>query len=225
MNITIIGNTGAGKTTFAKQLIKKYNTETNIVFGDKYSMVRDSYSGKYMKEFYKNPYQYSYPNEMEFLTNTIKNIAFVNHGRPSEHVIFDRSFLDVYVFIQAMNKIGMLTDDETCKDYTILKRYVDLTLELFLEEIDLIVFMYTDFELLSKNVAKRARNAEVKTLYTEDFTRLALEINYQMNDFVSDLKWKHKIKVLQFNNLSNNSIDSDEYQKALDLVNAIADKM
>src|SRR5215218_10458191 len=98
MNIFVIGNTGAGKTTFIRELMKKYNKydEKQWTWENKYSMIEDSYSNKHLEDFYKSPYQNGYPNEMHYMLKAIQSVALVNYDRQSEHVIFDRSILDIY---------------------------------------------------------------------------------------------------------------------------------
>lgn len=229
MNIFVIGNTGAGKTTFIKQLIDKHNKQPDNdywTWENKYKMIEDSYDDKkYLKDFYNSPFQFAYPNEMFYMLRSIQDLALVNYGREAEHIIFDRSILDIYVFVEALNKVGMLQDEEDHKKYTIMKRYMDLTLELFLREIDLVVFLRSDFDSLIKNINKRGRNAEVENLYQDDLHRLAMQLNLEMDEFTRMLKLKYRINVLTFDNLSKLNIDSVEYQKVVDTVHLIAESL
>lgn len=227
MNIFVIGNTGAGKTTFIRELMKKYNKkdDNEWVWGSKYKMIEDSYSNKNLEEFYKFPYEYAYPNEMFYMTRAINSIATVNYNRESEHIIFDRSILDIYVFVLALNKVGMIQDEEGHRQYTIMKRYMDLTIELFIDQIDLVVFLRSDFNSLVLNINKRGRKQEVENLYQDDLHRLAMQLNLEMDEFTRELKLKHRINVITFDNLSKINKKSDEYQAALDLVNLLAEKL
>ena len=100
-----------------------------------------------------------------------------------------------------------------------------LLVELFLREIDLVVFLRSDFDSLIKNINKRGRNAEVENLYQDDLHRLAMQLNLEMDEFTRMLKLKYRINVLTFDNLSKLNIDSVEYQKVVDTVHLIAESL
>lgn len=226
MNIAILGNTGAGKTTFIQQMMKRFNKDyDNIIFNGKYQTIEDTYDPIMLEEFYHDPFNTGFKNQLEKLFKTIKDIALINYGRMAEHMLLDRSFLDVYVFTEAMNHLGMLGKAEWDEnDYPILKKYLDSTFELFLNEIDLVVYLSSEYDILLKNITTRGRKQEVESIHKDELYGLGIQLNSEIEKLIEVLRNK-KVKIIRLDSLSKHKLDSDEYIKALEIVNAVADLM
>ncbi len=141
MYICIEGNIGAGKTTIANALAKRYKAhflperfEENLL----------------LPLFYKNKKKLAFPLEYSFLMDRYAQLSKEFNSGKKKHVVADYSLYKCLWFAKStLSK----------KDHLFYKKQFSI-IENELPKPDLIIYLNTSFENLLKNIKKRGRKYE-----------------------------------------------------------------
>ncbi len=164
--IAVEGNIGAGKTSLAKIIATKFNTE----------LVLEAFAeNTFLPQFYEQPERFAFPLEMSFLAERYQQLkqeqelAFAA-GRPLvTDYIFEKSMLFARVNL-------------TLHELDLFRKFFEL-LNANLQRPDLILFLKKDTPVLLQNIAKRGRDYEKKipAEYLENVTREYLSHLYSLS--------------------------------------------
>lgn len=153
--LVIEGNIGAGKTTLAQMISKKYETK----------LVLEQFADNpFLPKFYENQEQYSFPLEMAFLAERYNqlNRELSHFDLFSPFTVSDYFFMKSLIFAQ-----NTLQPDE----YNLYRQFFNIIYEK-MPKPDLYVYLHKDPELLLQNISRRGRpyEANISKEYLEKIT-------------------------------------------------------
>jgi deoxyadenosine/deoxycytidine kinase len=143
--IAIEGNIGAGKSTLATMLSRKFNTRI---------ILEEFEDNSFLPKFYGDPKRYAFPLEMSFLTdryNQLKNNT-LSLDLFQQHTISDYMLAKCLLFA----KVNL--DEDEFELYRKLFEIIDAQLP----KPELIVYLHNPIEKLQWNIANRGRSYEQK---------------------------------------------------------------
>jgi deoxyguanosine kinase len=166
--LVIEGNIGAGKTTLAQMISKKYQTK----------LVLEQFADNpFLPKFYENQQQYSFPLEMAFLAERYNqlNRELSHFDLFSPFTVSDYYFMKSLIFAQ-----NTLQADE----YNLYRQFFTIIYEK-MPKPDLYVYLHKDADLLLKNIAERGRSYEtfITKEYLEKITQGYFGYFRQQTDF------------------------------------------
>ena len=186
MNIVISGTVGVGKSTISKKLEEyflKNNKET-------YLIEEILENNPYLDNYYKNRPEWSFLIQMDFVFDRF-NKAYLNCKKGSSFNIFDRHFLDDYIF----SNMPTIKDDMSnllWNSYAIFNNELALRLKETCK-IDFFFLLKADFDEIVKRISTRGRESEKnvnvdywKSLYYQYYENKEIEtyIRNNVNNFV-----------------------------------------
>ncbi|HEY1115476.1 MAG TPA: deoxynucleoside kinase [Chitinophagaceae bacterium] len=142
--ITIEGNIGAGKTTLAHLLAKKYDARLILEqFAD----------NPFLPKFYENPRQYAFPLELFFMAERFKQLKELVQQKD----LFQSVTITDYLFTKCLlfAKVN-LSDDE----YRLYQRLFDIILQQLLQP-EIVIYLHAPVSKLQENIRKRNRSYEL----------------------------------------------------------------
>jgi deoxyadenosine/deoxycytidine kinase len=148
--LVIEGNIGAGKTTLAQMISKKYQAK----------LVLEQFADNpFLPKFYENQQQYSFPLEMAFLAERYNqlNRELSHFDLFSSFTVSDYYFMKSLIFAQ-----NTLQPDE----YNLYRQFFNIIYDR-MPKPDLYVYLHKNPELLLKNIAQRGRSYEINI--TQDY--------------------------------------------------------
>ena len=165
--LVIEGNIGAGKTTLAQMISKKYQTK----------LVLEQFADNpFLPKFYENQEQYSFPLEMAFLAERYNqlNRELSHFDLFSPFTVSDYYFMKSLIFAQ-----NTLQPDE----YNLYRQFFTIIYDK-MPKPDLYVYLHKDSDLLLKNIALRGRSYEsyITKEYLEKITQGYFSYFRQQND-------------------------------------------
>lgn len=195
--LVIEGNIGAGKTTLAQMISKKYSA--NLV-------LEQFADNPFLPKFYQNPEQYAFPLEMAFLAARYNqlNREFSGVDLLSSFTISDYYFMKSLIFSQ-----NTLHPDE----FELYRQFFTIIYDK-MPKPDLYIYLHKDTDLLLENIAFRGRSYEsyITKEYLEKITQGYLNYFNQQND----------IPIL---NIDTNRLDFENKPQDFDkITNAIFNK-
>ncbi|MBW8332091.1 MAG: deoxynucleoside kinase [Prolixibacteraceae bacterium] len=165
--LVIEGNIGAGKTTLAQMISKKYQAK----------LVLEQFADNpFLPKFYENQEQYSFPLEMAFLAERYNqlNRELSHFDLFSNFTISDYYFMKSLIFAQ-----NTLQPDE----YNLYRQFFTIIYDK-MPKPDLYVYLHKDTDLLLKNIAFRGRSYEtnISKDYLEKIAQGYFSYFRQQND-------------------------------------------
>lgn len=165
--LVIEGNIGAGKTTLAQMISKKYRAK----------LVLEQFADNpFLPKFYDNQEQYSFPLEMAFLAERYNqlNRELSHFDLFSNFTISDYYFMKSLIFAQ-----NTLQPDE----YNLYRQFFTIIYDK-MPKPDLYVYLHKDAGLLLKNIALRGRSyeANISKEYLEKIAQGYFSYFRQQND-------------------------------------------
>ncbi|EHO72734.1 hypothetical protein HMPREF9140_00494 [Prevotella micans F0438] len=145
MHIAIAGNIGAGKTTLATMLAKRYGWKAHFEPVD---------NNPYLEDYYEDMARWSFNLQIYFLNKRFRDI--VDISRLNETVVQDRTiFEDACIFAPNLRDMGMMSE----RDF---ENYTDLfNLMLSLVKLpDLLIYIRSSVPHLIDQIQRRGRNYE-----------------------------------------------------------------
>ena len=201
--LVIEGNIGAGKTTLAQMISKKYSA--NLV-------LEQFADNPFLPKFYQNPDQYAFPLEMAFLAARYNqlNHEFSGFDLLSSFTISDYYFMKSLIFSQ-----NTLQPDE----FDLYRQFFTIIYDK-MPTPDLYVYLHKDSELLLKNIALRGRSYEshISKEYLEKITHGYFNYFNQQNDIpilnIDTNRLDFENKPQDFEKITN-AIFNNQYNKGI----------
>lgn len=145
MHIAIAGNIGAGKTTLAKMLAKRYN------WTPKFEPVDNN---PYLADYYADMKRWSFNTQIYFLNKRFREIVEIS--KSNDPIIQDRSiFEDARIFAPNLHDMGMMSD----RDFDNYTELFDLMISL-VNLPDLLIYIRSSIPNLINHIEKRGREFE-----------------------------------------------------------------
>jgi deoxyguanosine kinase len=143
--ITIEGNIGAGKTTLAHLLAKKFNAR----------LVLEQFADNpFLPKFYENPAQYAFPLELFFMAERFKQLKELIQQKD----LFQNITISDYLFTKCLlfAKVNLPEDE-----FRLYQRLFDIILQQLIQP-DLLIYLHAPVSKLQQNIKKRNRSYEQK---------------------------------------------------------------
>lgn len=145
MHIAIAGNIGAGKTTLAKMLAKRYGWTPRFEPVD---------NNPYLADYYADMKRWSFNTQIYFLNKRFREIVEIS--KSTETIIQDRSiFEDARIFAPNLHDMGMMSD----RDFENYTELFDLMISL-VNLPDLLIYIKSGIPNLVNHIEKRGREFE-----------------------------------------------------------------
>lgn len=141
--LTIEGNIGAGKTTLANILAKKYNARL---------VLEEFADNPFLARFYENPGQYAFPVELFFMAERYKQLKELVHTRE----LFQTITISDYLFSKSLLFAKINLPEE---EYRLYQKLFDI-IHSQLVQPDLLLFLHVPVGRLQENIRKRNRPYE-----------------------------------------------------------------
>ncbi len=138
--ITIEGNIGSGKTSFARKLSEKFESKL---------LLEEFETNPFLSKFYEDPEKNSLPLELYFLSERYNqlNKYKTNTDLFYQYVIADHSFFKSKLFAQ--NNLNKEELNLFEKLYNIMSNNI--------RESDLLIYLHSDIDRIIKNIKNRGR--------------------------------------------------------------------
>ncbi len=188
--IAIEGNIGAGKTTFATQFAKDFNSK----------LVLERFEeNAFLPKFYEDPKRYAFPLEMSFLADRYQQLS----DDLAQYDLFKTSVIsDYYVFKSLIFANVTLSEEE----YNLYRKIFNFMYKDLVKP-DLYIYLYQNIDRLLENIKKRGREYEqsIKGDYLEqihegymNFIKTQKDLNVLILDisnidFVKEPKYYHQM--------------------------------
>lgn len=145
MHIAVAGNIGAGKTTLAKMLAKRYGWTPRFEPVD---------NNPYLADYYADMKRWSFNTQIYFLNKRFREIVEIS--KSTETIIQDRSiFEDARIFAPNLHDMGMMSD----RDFENYTELFDLMISL-VNLPDLLIYIKSGIPNLVNHIEKRGREFE-----------------------------------------------------------------
>lgn len=141
--LTIEGNIGAGKTTLANILAKKYNARL---------VLEEFADNPFLARFYENPGQYAFPVELFFMAERYKQLKELVHTRE----LFQTVTISDYLFSKSLLFAKINLPEE---EYRLYQKLFEI-IHSQLVQPDLLLFLHVPVGRLQENIRKRNRPYE-----------------------------------------------------------------
>jgi len=141
--ITIEGNIGAGKTTLANLLSKRYNARL---------ILEEFADNPFLPKFYENPDQYAFPVELFFMAERFKQLKELL----SQKDMFQTLTISDYLFTKCLLFAKVtLPEDE----FRLYQRLFDIIHQQLIQP-DILIYLHAPVSKLQSNIRKRNRSYE-----------------------------------------------------------------
>ena len=187
--ITIEGNIGAGKTTLAHLLAKRYNARLILEqFAD----------NPFLPKFYEDPKKYAFPLELFFMAERFKQLKELIQQKD----LFQSLTVSDYLFTKCLlfAKIN-LPDDE----FRLYQRLFEIIHQQLVQP-DILIYLHAPVSKLQENIRKRNRPYEQKI---PDSYLLSIQETY--THYIR----QHNIKTLFVDAARADFLDNEEHLQAI----------
>jgi len=145
MHIAIAGNIGAGKTTLAKMLAKRYGWIPRFEPVD---------NNPYLEDYYADMKRWSFNTQIYFLNKRFQEVVEISQSK--ENIVQDRSiFEDARIFAPNLHDMGLMSD----RDFDNYTELFDLMVSL-IKLPDLMIYIRSSVPNLIDHIEKRGREFE-----------------------------------------------------------------
>lgn len=141
--IAIEGNIGAGKTTLAHLLAKKYNARL---------ILEEFADNPFLSKFYENPAQYAFPLELFFMAERYKQLKELIHTKD----LFQSVTITDYLFIKCL-LFAKLNLQEA--EFRLYQKLFEIIYQQ-LSQPDILIYLHAPVQKLQQNIKKRNRPYE-----------------------------------------------------------------
>lgn len=141
--ITIEGNIGAGKTTLAHLLAKKYDARLILeAFAD----------NPFLSKFYENPAQYAFPLELFFMAERYKQLKELVQTRD----LFQSITISDYLFTKCLLFAKVNLPEE---EFRLYQKLFDIIHQQIVQP-DILIYLHAPVQKLQANIKRRNRPYE-----------------------------------------------------------------
>ena len=145
MQIAIVGNIGAGKTTLTRLLAKHLDWEPQYEAVD---------HNPYLDDFYKDMKRWSFNLQIYFLNSRFQHM--LNLQKNNKNIIQDRTiYEDAYIFAENLYDMDLMSK----RDFENYSAIFESVLE-FINPPDLLIYLKSSVPTLVDNIQKRGREYE-----------------------------------------------------------------
>jgi deoxyadenosine/deoxycytidine kinase len=141
--ITIEGNIGAGKTTLAHLLAKKYNARL---------ILEEFADNPFLSKFYENPQHYAFPLELFFMAERYKQLKELIHTKD----LFQSVTITDYLFTKCLLFAKINLPEEEFRLYQKLFEIINQQLA----QPEILIYLHAPVNKLQENIKKRNRSYE-----------------------------------------------------------------
>ncbi len=141
--ITIEGNIGAGKTTLAHILSKRYNARL---------ILEEFADNPFLPKFYENKQQYAFPLELFFMAERYKQLKELLQSKDMFHNITISDYLFTKCLLFA--KVNLAEEE-----FLLYQKLFDIINPQLIKP-DLLIYLHAPISKLKENIKKRNRNYE-----------------------------------------------------------------
>jgi deoxyguanosine kinase len=143
--ITIEGNIGAGKTTLAHLLAKKYDARLILeAFAD----------NPFLSKFYENPSQYAFPLELFFMAERYKQLKELVQTRD----LFNTITVSDYLFTKCLLFAKVNLPEE---EFRLYQKLFDIIHQQLVQP-EILIYLHAPVQKLQANIKRRNRPYEQK---------------------------------------------------------------
>src|SRR5215218_2311502 len=180
--ITIEGNIGAGKTTLAHLLSKRYNARL---------ILEEFADNPFLPKFYENPAQYAFPLELFFMAERYKQQKEFLQQKD----MFQSLTVSDYLFTKCLLFAKVtLPEDE----FGLYQRLFEIIHQQLVQP-DILIYLHSPVNKLQQNIKKRARSyeqnipdtylfniQETYTQYLKQHDQITLFVDASQADFLGN---------------------------------------
>jgi deoxyguanosine kinase len=141
--IAIEGNIGAGKTTLAHLLSRKYNARL---------ILEEFADNPFLSKFYENPQQYAFPLELFFMAERYKQLNDLVQTRD----LFQSVTITDYLFIKCL-LFAKINLQET--EFRLYQKLFDIIHHQLVKP-EIVIYLHAPVNKLQENIKKRNRSYE-----------------------------------------------------------------
>ena len=141
--ITIEGNIGAGKTTLAHLLAKRYNARL---------ILEEFADNPFLPKFYENPQQYAFPLELFFMAERYKQLKELIHTKD----LFQHITVSDYLFTKCLLFAKINLPEE---EFRLYQKLFDIIQQQLIQP-DMLIYLHAPVNKLQQNIKKRNRHYE-----------------------------------------------------------------
>lgn len=141
--ITIEGNIGAGKTTLAHLLARKYNAR----------LVLEGFADNpFLSKFYENPRQYAFPLELFFMAERYKQLKELIHTTD----LFQSVTISDYLFTKCLLFAKVNLPEE---EFRLYQKLFDIIHQQLVQP-EILIYLHAPVQKLQANIRRRNRPYE-----------------------------------------------------------------
>ena len=141
--VTIEGNIGAGKTTLAHILSKKFNSRL---------VLEEFADNPFLPKFYEKPDQYAFPLELFFMAERYKQLKELLQMKD----MFQNITISDYLFTKCLLFAKVNLPEE---EYKLYQKLFEIINPQILQP-DILIYLHSPIEKLKDNIKKRNRDYE-----------------------------------------------------------------
>lgn len=189
--ISIEGTIGAGKTTLAKMLARRYSAK----------LILEAFeNNEFLPKFYDDPERYAFPLELSFLAERYQQIR---RNEVGPNLFGDLSISDYFLSKSLIFAGVTLKEDE----FRLFREVFDIMF-LSVPKPDLLVYLYVPVEKLQVNIQKRGRRYEqnISPEYLENIQKHYL-------DFLN--KYSNKMRIIVLDTSERDFVRNPEDFRAI----------
>ena len=141
--IAIEGNIGAGKTTLAHLLAKRFNAR----------LVLEQFADNpFLPQFYENPDQYAFPLELFFMAERYKQLKELIHTKDLFHNVTVSDYLYIKCLLFAKVNLGE-------QEFRLYQKLFEIINQQLVQP-DILIYLHVPVSRLQNNIRKRNRPYE-----------------------------------------------------------------
>ena len=193
--ITIEGNIGSGKTSFAEKLAADLNARLCL---------ENFHENPFLPRFYQNPRQYAFPLEMFFMAERFQQLNSVF----SQRDMFTDVIVSDYHFAKSQLFAGVNLEGD---EYLLYKRLFNIIYPN-IPQPQLLIYLHNDVSNLLLNISRRGRNYEkdIKAEYLESIQQAYFHFFKTLTKQITLI-----VNIAEINFVENEA----DYKKLADLAN------
>jgi deoxyadenosine/deoxycytidine kinase len=187
--VTIEGNIGAGKTTLAHILSKKFNARL---------VLEEFADNPFLPKFYENPDQYAFPLELFFMAERYKQLKELLQMKD----MFQHITISDYLFTKCLLFAKVNLPEE---EYKLYQKLFEIINPQLLQP-DILIYLHSPIEKLKENIKKR--NREYEQQIPDDYL-ISLQDTY--NNYIK----QHNIKTIFVDASNADFINNENHVNAI----------